>query len=94
MKFWMDEIEYFIAGYAIVLSINIYESVVINFVCACVYFNLFLKFFFFVSSSSSCEMIQKRFFEHLVAVFTFYFLLFLICVYQVILINQSIETCH
>lgn len=36
VKFWMDGIEYFIAGYAIVLSIDIYESLLISRVCVCV----------------------------------------------------------
>lgn len=35
VKFWMDGIEYFI-GYAIVLSIDIYESLLISRVCVCV----------------------------------------------------------
>lgn len=36
VKFWMDGIEYFIASYAIVLSIDIYESLLISRVCVCV----------------------------------------------------------
>lgn len=51
VKFWMDGIEYFI-GYAIVLSIDIYESLLISQVCVCVCFNLFPKFSFFVASFS------------------------------------------
>lgn len=35
VKFWMDGFEYFI-GYAIVLSIDIYESLLISRVCVCV----------------------------------------------------------